>query len=62
MNVKGNMANALWVHISGERYALSYNHKTRQIEIREDSMRGDVLASFDNSHTAGDVRQFFALL
>ena len=58
----GQMTNALWVHIGGNRYALSYNHSTGQIEIREDSMQGDVLASFDNSNTSADVRRFFKSL
>ena len=53
------MTNALWIHINGQRYALSYNHDVGQIEVREDSMRGNVLGSFDNSNTAGDVRRFF---
>ena len=58
----GQMTNALWVHINGNRYALSYNHDAGQIEIREDSMQGNVLASFDNSNTASEVRQFFESL
>ncbi len=56
---EGQMTNALWVTISGEEYALSYNHVAEAIEVREGSMRGSVLASFDNSNTATDVRQFF---
>ena len=58
----GRMTNALWVDINGQRYALSYNHDARKIEIRKDSMRGDVLGSFDNSNTTGDVRRFFSPL
>ena len=59
---EGQMANALWVDINGQRYALSYNHDARKIEIRRDSMRGDVLDSFDNSNSPGDVRRFFSSL
>ncbi len=59
---EGQMTNALWIHINGQRYALSYNHVAGQIEVREDSMRGNVLASFDNTNTPGDVRRFFASL
>lgn len=59
---EGQMTNALWVHIGGNRYALSYNHDLGQIEIREESMRGNVLASFDNASSTADVRRFFASL
>ena len=58
---KGQVKNALWTHINGQKYVLSYNH-AGQIEVRRDSLRGGVLGSFDNSNTAGDVRQFFSSL
>ena len=45
---EGQMANALWVDINGQRYALSYNHDARKIEIRRDSMRGDVRRFFSS--------------
>jgi len=45
---EGQMTNALWVHIGSHRYALSYNHDAGSIEVREENMRGNVLASFDN--------------
>lgn len=56
---EGQMANALWVTINGQKCALSYNHDAGTIEVREGSMRGNVLASFDNDNTATDVRHFF---
>jgi Integron cassette protein VCH_CASS1 chain len=59
---EGQMANALWVPINGTRYAISYNHLADVIEIREGSMRGVTLASFDNSNTAAEVRGFFESL
>jgi hypothetical protein len=59
---EGQMTNALWVSMNSARYALSYNHDAGQIEIREDSMRGRVVASFDNTNTAAEVRRFFASL
>ena len=59
---EGNMANALWVNIGEKRYAVSYKHETRKIEVRENSMRGDVLREFDNDDSAADVREFFAVL
>ena len=59
---QGNMANALWVTINGNRYAVSYNHENGRIEIRENSMRGEVLREFDNTDSSADVREFFAAL
>jgi hypothetical protein len=59
---EGNIRNALWVHISGQRYALSYNHDSETIEIREGSTQGQVLASFDNSSSPAEVKKFFAEL
>lgn len=59
---QGQMTNALWFHVNGQRYAISYNHDAGQIEVREDSMRGAVLASFDNSNTPADVRTYFSTL
>ena len=54
------MGNTPWIHINGQRYALSYDHDTDKIEVRKDSTPGDVLSLFDNSNTAGDVRRFFS--
>ena len=56
---EGQMTNALWVPINGRKYALSYNHVTGAIEVREGSMRGTVLASLDNNNTTTDVRHLF---
>ena len=59
---KGQMKNALWFRINDQPYALSYNHKNDQIEVRKGSTHGDVLGSFDNSNTTGDVCRFFSSL
>lgn len=58
----GDMKNVLWVHIGGQRYALSYNHHAGAIEIREGSVQGKVLASFTNASTAAAVKNFFVTL
>ena len=39
----GDFKNCMWVHIGGNRYAISYNHKTVKIEVREENLRGRVL-------------------
>ena len=32
---EGKMTNAIWVVIGGKKYALSYNHRAKTIEVRE---------------------------
>jgi hypothetical protein len=44
----GNIARTCWVTIGGARYAFSYNHAAGQIEMRERTLQGRVLASFNN--------------
>jgi hypothetical protein len=56
------MKNVLWVWISGEKYALSYDHELQEIQIRERTLRGDALKSFDNSAPIEEIKRFFAKL
>ncbi len=58
----GEMKNVLWVTIGRVRYALSYNHDAQAIDVRRDSTRGAVLASFTNADSVQDVRAFFEAL
>lgn len=58
----GSPANVLWMIVNGKRYCFSFNHSTWVIDVREDSIRGKVLASFDNNTTVNDVRTFFKSL
>lgn len=53
--VHGETANVVWVYINGTRYAFAYQHNPPAIEIRERSLRGPVVASFDNSQSMRDV-------
>jgi hypothetical protein len=55
-------ANILWLTINGHRYALAYNHQTCNIEIRDRSQNGNVLATFNNSTIATDVKAIFGKL
>ena len=52
-------ANILWLTINGHRYAIAYNHETLNIEIRDRNQNGTVLAIFDNSTSAADVKRIF---
>jgi hypothetical protein len=56
------MANVLWFWIGGTRYALTYNHQLRAIEIRRNNLRGEPLATFDNAIDPTAVKRFFASL
>lgn len=59
---EGKLTNALWVTIGDSQYALSYNHDDAQIEVKKDNMRGDVIATFDNSTPVNEVKAFFERL
>ena len=56
---KGEMGNVLWFTVDGERYVLSYNHKTEEIELKTGSTQGKVAASFSNITSNADVRAVF---
>lgn len=59
---KGEMKNVLWFKVNGIRYALSYNHSTAEIELRQNTTQGSVVASFSNSMTNAQVRAIFDAL
>ncbi len=61
-NNNDGTGNVLWLTINGNRYVLAYNHNTFNIEIRQDSMQGAVLASFNNSNSIDQVKGVFATL
>lgn len=47
----GRPANILWFEVNSNRYALTYNHQTQRMELRERKLNGNVLDQFDNSTT-----------
>lgn len=55
-------ANILWLTINGHRYALAYNHLTGEIEIRDRNQNGTVIAAFNNTTNATEVKTIFARL
>jgi hypothetical protein len=59
---EGDMKNVLWVRIGGQRYALSYNHRSGEIEVRNGTTHGMVLASFGNATPLAEVKKFFGSL
>ncbi|MCU0429188.1 MAG: hypothetical protein MUF42_04380 [Cytophagaceae bacterium] len=52
-------ANILWLTVNVNRYAIAYNHQTENIEIRERTQNGTVIATFNNQTTAETVKQIF---
>ena len=59
---EGEMKNVLWFRVGSNRYALSYNHDTGEIELRQGTTQGNVIGSFSNRMTNNEVRQIFARL
>jgi len=57
-----SLKNVLWVHIGGARYAFSYNHRDQSIEIRRGSLRGHVIASFNNQTPPEQIFRTFERL
>lgn len=53
-------ANILWLTVNAKRYAIAYNHKTQNIEVRDRNLNGMVLATFNNSSSASDVKVIFS--
>src|SRR5271166_5962334 len=58
----GQTKNVLWVRISGQRYAFSYNHAAQTIEIRKSTTQGAILNSFSDATPVQDVVAFFRSL
>jgi Integron cassette protein VCH_CASS1 chain len=62
MEREGDLKNVLWVRIGGRRYAFSYNHKHRAIEMREGTTHGPVLYKFTNGTSTHNVETIFRAL
>jgi hypothetical protein len=62
---EGKTTNVLWVRIGNRRYAFSYNHDERQIEMREGGIQGPTLHTlhtFNNATPLSSVRAIFEAL
>lgn len=58
----GIPANMIWFWVDGSRYAMSYNHSTSQIDLKERTHKGGVLHSFDNSTSYKEIIKIFNTL
>lgn len=56
---QGDMKNVLWLQVDDRRLCFVYNHDTAQIDIRESTIQGNTIVSFDNSTPIADVKDFF---
>lgn len=55
----GATKNVLWVKISSQRYAFSYNHQAATIEMRKGTTQGQVMHSFSNATPVQAVVDIF---
>ena len=62
MTQDGDTKNVLWVFIQGQRYAFSFNHQAKSIEMRKNTTRGPVLHSFSNKTPLSSVHTIFDAL
>ena len=51
--------NVLWFIKGDERYAVSYDHHTQAIEVREHTLHGKVMLSANNKTSRTDIQNFF---
>lgn len=58
----GRPANMIWFHIGENKYVLTYNHGTEEIELKDRTHTGNILASFDNSSTYQQIIDIFRTL
>lgn len=55
----GNPANMIWFHIDGKKYAMTYNHANEEIELKERTHTGTIIATFDNSTSYESIIKIF---
>ena len=59
---KNAMANVIWFTINDNRYALAFNHQTGSVELRQRTLTGDVLTTFNNKTNLADIKIIFSQL
>lgn len=62
MSRDGEMKNVLWLQVDNRRLCFVYNHDSGNIEVRDGSIQGIVIESFNNSTALADVKTFFGNL
>ncbi len=56
---EGEMKNVLWLIVNERTLCFVYNHETGNIEVREGSIQGSMIRSFNNSTPISEVKVFF---
>ncbi|MCD8406309.1 hypothetical protein LNI88_11815 [Tenacibaculum dicentrarchi] len=59
MSRDGEMKNVLWLQVEDRRLCFVYNHENGNIEVRESSIQGNVIQSFNNNTPLNIVKTFF---
>lgn len=59
MSREGDMKNVLWLQADDRKLCFAYNHNTGEIEVREGSVQGSVIRSFNNTTPVSEVKVFF---
>lgn len=58
----GEMKNVLWLQVDHRTLCFVYNHNNLSIEVREGSIQGNVIESFNNKTLLSSVKSFFESL
>jgi hypothetical protein len=58
----GHLGNIVRAEFGGRRIVFRYEHDTAKIEAREGSLKGPVLAEFDNETPHARLNEFFSSL
>lgn len=56
---EGDMKNVLWLEVNNRRICFVYDHTKESIDVREGSLQGQVIESFNDSTPLADVKTFF---
>lgn len=59
MSREGEMKNVLWLLVGHRTLCFAYNHSAGNVEVREGSVQGNVIISFNNTTPLSDVKLFF---
>ena len=62
MSRDGEMKNVLWLQVNDRQLCFVYNHSNGNIEVKEGTIRGNVIQSFNNTTPIGIVKSFFESL
>lgn len=58
----GASANILWMKVNDKTYCFTYNHSIDSVEVKDRTMNGKVIYTFNNLTPISEIKQFFASL